>query len=473
MDPDYVVRDKKTEHGGVTQFLGFSLLLPPSALLLPFSAASLAAQKMVAPTVKPKFLPVQPLAARPALKDREFDIVLFGATGFAGGLAARYCARTYGTHGKKIRWAIAGRREAALKQLLGDLEKLDPECKSVPYMLADSGDYESLKKMALRTRVVVTTVGPFQVYGTDVVRACIETGASYCDITGEADWVKGLVDHYDDAARQTGSRIVSFAGHDCIPWDLLTMKCGDALKAKGEEMASIDIFDEVVSKPSGGTLATVFESIPPTPYRAKNMSFNPFLRLANGEKSAFNTTNCVQRGISYKAMPGAKSRWTTFFIMADVMCECVKRSNALNGYGHDLRYHERHVAPGLLAAISRYLMLVALGAVLGLPEALRFKLLPAPGLGPSEAEMDRGFLQLTAVGTGSGGSQIGARIYFKTDPGYRDTARMVVEAGLAIALSPERMKSAGGILTPAACQGDVLLERLCATGTEFAFLNKL
>jgi len=236
-------------------------------------------------------------------------------------------------------------------------------------------------------------------------------------------------------------------------------------------MTKIELLDQVNSAPSGGTLATVFNGIPPRKYQPKHLKFQPLLRLPNGSKSAYATKNCNQRVLGLHTAFGAQ-HWTTMFVMADVMKAAVTRSNALNGYGQ-VEYVERQQAPSFATAVGRYLTLLGLLAVIGLPEFIRFRLLPAPGDGPSKETMDKGFLQVSAKATGDKGSQVGCRLYFNTDPGYRDTARMLVESGLAIALSPERMLAKGGVLTPASCQGPVLLERLCATGCEFQILSAL
>ena len=152
-----------------------------------------------------------PPADRPA---EQLDLVLFGATGFTGNLAARYIAKTYGT---QIKWAIAGRRRPALETLRADLAQTQPELKSeLAILICDSSDTAQLASLVAKTKVVISTVGPFALYGSSLVAACAVAGTHYCDITGESDWVREMVDRYDDAARKSGARIVHFCG-TCSP----------------------------------------------------------------------------------------------------------------------------------------------------------------------------------------------------------------------------------------------------------------
>jgi short subunit dehydrogenase-like uncharacterized protein len=136
-------------------------------------------------------------------------------------LAAQYIAKTYGV--KSFKWAIAGRRLSVLEQIRTELSKIDSSLSNLPIIIADSSDVPSLFNMIKQTKVIISTAGPFSVYGSDLVRACAYCGTHYCDITGESDWVRDMIDKYDDVARSTGARIVNLAGHDCIPWDLVTL----------------------------------------------------------------------------------------------------------------------------------------------------------------------------------------------------------------------------------------------------------
>ena len=153
---------------------------------------------------------------------RTLDLVVFGATGFTGKLACSYLAKTYG---RTIKWAVAGRRRDALEKVRG---ALGPEFHDLPILIADSTDQTALNAVAARTKVVISTAGPFSLHGSGLVAACASHGTHYCDITGEADWVRRMVLRYDDLARRSGSRIVHFCGHDCVPWDMSVLALAQA-----------------------------------------------------------------------------------------------------------------------------------------------------------------------------------------------------------------------------------------------------
>ncbi len=213
---------------------------------------------------------------------RVFDIVVFGATGFTGKMAAVYLAKKYG---RSVRWAIAGRRLSALEKIRDELLSLNkdyaglPADQCIPIIIADSGDLASLDAMNEKTICVLTTAGPFDKYGSLLVQSCARQGTHYCDITGETDWVRKMVDQHDDLARQSGARIVSFCGHDCIPWDLLVLECSKHLRKKGETLEQIEFFDEINAAPSGGTMDTVFHSLGNRVKYTSQLGFDPLLKM--------------------------------------------------------------------------------------------------------------------------------------------------------------------------------------------------
>jgi hypothetical protein len=171
-------------------------------------------------------------------KPRKHDLVMFGATGFTGRLACLYLAKQYGS---KVRWAIAGRRRDALEKIRDEVAKIDSSLKDLPIIIADSFDEAALNNMTQSTKVVITTAGPFSKYGTPLVKSCVLHGTHYCDITGETDWVREMIDQFDGVARVSGAHIVHFCGHDCVPWDLSVLKAAKFLKQKGETLSSVNI----------------------------------------------------------------------------------------------------------------------------------------------------------------------------------------------------------------------------------------
>lgn len=422
-------------------------------------AVELRKAKGVFPAIEP-----QHQAKTTPLSEREFDVVVFGATGFVGQLCVEYLAVNYPT----LKWAIAARRVDAATKLRDELaEKLNkPALKQVPCIKAAANDAASLRDMCARTRVVITAAGPYQLYGTPVVKAAIECGTSTCDITGEVDWVRGLVENYDKAAREAGSLIVSFCGNDSIPWDMSV--CALASKLGDEKLRSVVLYDEAVGSVSGGTLATVFESVPPKPYKGK-LGFDPLLLKPDGTASS---SRVKDRNVVLPA--SSRAGVLAPFFMAPVNMMVVRRSNALNEYGTAVTYREGLLQRGWGGALGILFGILALGPVLLLPGSLKYAFIPRPGQGASREELERNWLQVTGVATGERGTRVGSRLFFPKDSGYLDTARMLCECALAIALERDRMRmpTGGGVVTPGAAHGNLLLERLVKTGCKFAWMGE-
>jgi len=398
-----------------------------------------------------------------------FDIIIYGATGFTGTLAARYVDSEYGS---KVKYALGGRNQAKLEALK---DKYNLTCDIV---VADSGDKTALIAMVKQTKTIVATAGPFSRCGTLLVEACVETGTDYCDITGETNWVREMIAKYDDKARETGARIVNLCGHDSVPWDLSTYMMSKKLKAGGEELSKIDFYDDINSAPSGGTLETALgimfgkESKSKWP-ATKALGYDSLLKLPSGGKSDF---SLKAKNIGYTVELGTRGRpHRSFFFMAGVNANSVKRSNALNGYGPNVKYCEGTSFKSLFAAVLYVLGYIFYGIGIYTPP-LRWIMtsffLPKPGQGPSEEAMDAGYLHLTGIAKGSKGTVVKSTMSFNVDPGYKDTARMVVESALSLALEGDRISQIGGVFTPGSCQKEVLLERLLRSGTTYAMHEK-
>ena len=370
----------------------------------------------------PKLLIEQISKASTAVKDRSYDLVLFGATGFTGKLAAIYLAKQYG---KTVRWAIAGRRRDALEKVRDELCKIKPELSDLPLVIADSFDENSLNKMTQSTKVVITTAGPFSKYGTPLVKSCALHGTHYCDITGETDWVREMVDQFDDVAKKSGAKIVSFCGHDCIPWDLSVLKMSKYMKGKGESLVSAHFYDTITASASGGTLATMNHVLSNRIKYKSLLGFDPLLKTLTGDKSNNKLNVKNQFSIAYSPEHGC---WTGPFVMSMVMANCVRRSNAVNNYASKLEYKEVQTFPNFFAAFSTFIGLAVFGTAFFLPPlhwVLQTFFLPKPGEGPSEEFMDSSFLKVDGYGKGSNGSKVRTMIYFPTDPGYRDTVSLI------------------------------------------------
>lgn len=393
-------------------------------------------------------------------EDREFDVIVYGATGFVGQLASKYMASKYGN---TVKWAIAGRRLSALEKVKQECIELNRDMTSLTIIQVDSKDEVKLHEMCARTKVVATTVGPYQIYGTPLVRACISTSTSYCDITGEVDWHTGLIEHYDRAAIQAKSRIVSFCGNDSIPWDVSTFLLHSALQQESpqEELVQCLFMDQMAGGISGGTLATLLESVfsREPPYRPQTRG-NPFYFKHGEQEVAPSRTKFDNKSFNMMDTPLGPGG---FFMMAQVNGKVVGRSNAINQYSQNLTYTETLLAPSKSTVIARYLGMFTVGCILLMPQTIMEKLLPKAGEGPSQKTMEHGYLQVTGIGTGSSGTKVGSRVYFNSDPGYSATAKMLMETSLTIALSPEKCRE-GGVLTPAGLGGQAVFDRLVSTG---------
>ena len=261
---------------------------------------------------------------------KKYDLVLYGATGFTGVLAVRYLNATYG-HKLGVKWCIAGRSELKLKKLAAEY---GGDC---DYQVADAADEAALIKMVKSTKVVASTAGPFSRYGTLLVSICAKLGCDYCDITGETNWVREMIAKYDQIARTTNARIVVHCGHDSIPWDISSYMLAKKLKEDyNEEVIKFDFYDDIKSAPSGGTLETAFGIMFGTDKgkkftEQKKLGYDALLKNPKGGKSDF---SLKARNVSLlKFSPKKSLPHRTFFFMAPVNANAVKRSNALNHYG--------------------------------------------------------------------------------------------------------------------------------------------
>jgi short subunit dehydrogenase-like uncharacterized protein len=394
--------------------------------------------------------------------NREFDLVVWGATGFTGALVAEYLLAQYGTGGS-LRWAIAGRSEDKLAALR---ESLGSEAASVPTVVADSFDEDQLAAMAASTRVVISTVGPYAKYGSPLVAACVAAGTHYCDLAGEAHWIRQMVDQHHDAAAASGARIVHCCGFDSVPMDIgVWYLQQEARKRHGAYCSSIAMFVKATrGGPSGGTMASITNLI-------KEARADRSVARVLGDPYGLNPPDerkgpdgADQRNVRFDELPGV---WTAPFVMAGINTKVVRRSHALLGYpyGRDFRYREAvMMGKGASAWLKANAMTAGLGGFLvaagfdfsrGLLE--RF-VLPAPGEGPSREQRETGFFDLRQFGTLPDGTVIRTRITGDRDPGYGSTSKMLAESG--VCLAKDDLASGGGVLTPAAAMGDALLKRL-------------
>lgn len=467
---------------GTLTLLKYILIVLPVyiAVILPLAIVTYPAKFFMKPAKIPSLTKTEFGYERPAVIEpqsaRKYHAVIFGATGFTGRLAAKYIAKQYGSD-PSLKFAIAGRNQAVLNSLKAELATYNPKF-NVDVLVGDSSKPETLTPIIKSARVVMCTAGPFALHSSPVVQACARFGTHYVDITGESDWVRQMIDLNDDDARRTGAKIVHHCGHDCVPWDLAVMKVAEELKKKNQQLTKVEIFDEISENASGGTMATLFLSLKNRKKYKAALGFDPLMKplVVNDtaptgpSPSRTDARNQEILGFNQKALNGLGA-WVGPFVMSMVMANCVRRSNAVNNYSGDgkLKYYEAKVYPSLVAGICNMIYMVVFGTCLYSPVLVTLleKYVLQPGQGPSEELMDSGFLRVTVVGTGSENSKARATFVLETDPGYRDTARLLVESGLTLALEHDSIKVPGGVYTPAACLGDTLLKRVVDTGAKF------
>ena len=406
----------------------------------------------------------------------EFDVLVFGATSFVGKLLCRYLSERHGAAGA-LKWAAAARSQAKLEALRADL---GPAAAGLALVVADAGDAAALRAMCSRGRVVVSTVGPYALYGELLVQVCAQGGTDYCDLSGEVQWIRRMIERYEAAARASGARIVHCCGFDSIPSDLGVMFLQqEAQRRFGAPCSRIKMRVKAMrGGVSGGTVASMLNVV-------KEAAASPALRkeLANpyslcGPEAG---KGVRQPNVSSARWDEDFGAWCAPFVMAAINTRVVHRSNALQAeaYGADFRYDEAMLAgrgaKGRLAAlvITAGLGAFMLGAALPPTRWLleRF-VLPAPGAGPSPQAQRSGFYDIRFFGTTADGRSLRAKVTGDRDPGYGSTSKMLGEAGACLALDLPKSACAGGFWTPATALGDRLLLRLNAhAGLSFELLE--
>jgi len=390
---------------------------------------------------------------------REFDVIVYGASGFTGRLVAEYMQRTYGA-GSNVTWAMAGRDTAKLDGIKAQIGA------NAPVITANARDPASLEALAKRAKVVLTTVGPYQLYGEPLVAACVKTGTDYVDLCGEPNWMAEMIGKYSDAANASGARIVFSCGFDSIPFDggvfFLQEQARQRLGApvpriKGRVRSMKGTF-------SGGTMASFLATLEATkrdPSIIQTMA-NPYA-LAGAQGAPQPRGDGVQRdeGIG----------WAAPFVMAAINVKNVLRTNALTnyGYGRDFQYDEM-VATGdgpagekraraMLKQSNTQNALLNFGPTRAI---LRAFVLPKPGQGPNKEQRENGSYDVLFVGEAADGRKLRAAVSGDKDPGYASTSKMISEAALCLAQDVDRTATPGGIWTPMSAMGAKLIERLQA-----------
>ena len=388
---------------------------------------------------------------------KQFDIIIWGASSFTGQLVTEYLFNKYGS--SKIKWAIAGRNLDKLERIRSEVAD-----KNIPIFIADSFDEDSLSKFVKKANVVCSTVGPYSLYGTKLVKLCVENNTNYCDITGEAHWIRTIIDSFHEKAKSKKIKIVNSCGFDSIPSDMGVYFIQNEIKkvyknhARSIKMRVAGIRGGI----SGGTYGSI----------------NNLLKEAYADKSVFKVLNNPY-GLNPKGkMVGLDKKdlrkiifdkesnsWIYPFIMAGINTKIVRRSNALSNfqYGKDFRYEEAMMSGRGISGLWKAILAIFPLAMVSLnPNSFLKKIvnsyMPKPGEGPGVDKRKNGFYNLRFYIIIDEKRKAFAKVIGDSDPGYGSTSKMLAESALCLAF--DKLPEKYGVLTPSVAMGDSLLKRL-------------
>ena len=389
------------------------------------------------------------------MSDKSFDVVIYGATGFTGKLVVEYMQEKYGND-EDVSWAIAGRSKEKLIAVSEDLKVGS----NVPHLLVDSNDTDSIVSMVQQAKCVLTTVGPYQLYGANILQQCVIHGVDYVDLCGEPGWMHEMINEHAEQAKETGARIVFSCGFDSIPFDLgvyflqkevIARHGQPASNVRGRVRAMNGEFSGGTAASLGATMASLKEK--PELFE---ILVNPFA-LSNG------FTGPEQAQDSKPIYDDKLETWVAPFFMAPINTKNVHRSNALMDhlYGEDFCYNEMWIqGPGEEGKAAAEFV----GSMNPLADA------PAPGEGPSKESRENGNYDVLFCADLTDGSSLHASVSGDMDPGYGSTSKMIAES--ALCLVNDCAELGGGIYTPAPAMGEKLITRLQANaGLSFKIEN--
>ncbi|MEM7504131.1 MAG: saccharopine dehydrogenase NADP-binding domain-containing protein [Pseudomonadota bacterium] len=403
------------------------------------------------------------------------ELVIFGATSFVGQILCHHLAERFAPN--ELNWAMAGRSVAKLDGLKASL----PEShRGIPSIVADAADEAALKSMVDQARVVVSTVGPYDLYGEPLVKVCAESGVDYCDLTGEVQWIRRMIAAYEDTAVASGARIVHCCGFDSLPSDLgVYFLQQHAMERFGAYCERVKMRVRAMrGGASGGTIASMMNI-------AKQVAADPELRRELADPYSICPRDSKpatrQPNVSFAKHDADFDAWVTPFIMAAINTRIVHRSNALSDYtyGKDFRYDEAVLTgrgvKGRAAATTAALAIGSFmaGASMAPTRWVLEKFVPAQGEGPSPTQQEEGFFNLLFLGKTAKGERIQVKVTGDRDPGYGSTAKMLTQAGLCLARDIDKGAAPGGFPTPATIFGSKLIDRLQAhAGLTFELVDE-
>lgn len=387
--------------------------------------------------------------------EKEYEVVVFGATGFTGKLVAEYLFKQYGV-GKSLRWAIAGRSLDKLNSAKRDIGELTNDANGanlIPTIVADSHNEESLNSLCARTDCIASTVGPFAKHGTLLVKCCVKNGTAYCDTTGETVWIKNIIDMFHDEAVANKVRLVPSCAFDSLPSDLGALKMVNGMKGAGETGIGevVHFIGPMKGGMSGGTAHTILNIFANESKSAiQRVANDPYVLAPEGYKGP---SEVEKKGMHWEK---EHKVYSAPFVMAGSNSRVVLRSAGLLEYGSKFQFRE---VTALLNPVKAFLVTVLsfLGLISMILPPTRWiakQFLPKPGDGPSRKAMEKGYTFTTLVSSDEDKKkhytvEVGIT---KGDAGYLSTAFMLAESAICLAQSKNE-EGAYGLLTPASCPG--------------------
>jgi len=411
-------------------------------------------------------------------EDCEFDLIVFGATSFTGKLVTEYLWKNY-PPSDFFKWAIAGRDKGKLEEVQSRLSTEKSNQKKISIITANSNDQATLEDLAKKTKVILTTVGPYAIYGSKLVAACAKHGTDYCDLAGETQWISKMIAAHEKMAKETGARIIHACGFDAIPSDMGVFYLQKHAQERFQEpIHKIKMYVKAMrGGASGGTIASILNII------KEGKSNRDIARLVShpyalnpkdkrdGPDKRDNNTFTLDKTLNL---------WTAPFIMSSINTRIVRRSNALMNYPYtkDFSYTESVLCgKNLSGAFKSVIMTMVLGFFLLLSsnkmtrKYIIEKMLPKPGEGPTKKQRENGFFKILMAGQISEDNLLKLEITGDQDPGYGSTSKMLSEAAICLAFDDIQIE--GGHWTPASALGEKLLGRLeSKAGMKFKILEK-
>jgi short subunit dehydrogenase-like uncharacterized protein len=415
------------------------------------------------------------------MKNPSYDVVVFGATSFVGQILCRYLLQEFGTAtrpgARRLTWAMAGRSRTKLDELISSL---GAHAKNIPVIVADAADETALAALCQQTRVVISTVGPYALFGEPLVKACATLGTDYCDLSGEVPWMARMIPKYSSAAKVSGARIVHCCGFDSIPSDMgVWFLQQQSLLHYGEPCTDIKMRVKAIrGAASGGTVASIVNVVREavSDRTVRKIMTDPYSLCSTREVNSVRQTN-----ITGAVFDNDFQAWAAPFVMSAINTRVVLRSHALLNYpyGQSFQYHEamltgkgwrgRARAMATSAGLAGFVAGAALPPTRWLMEKF---ILPAAGEGPNVEAQENGFFDLRFVGRTADGRELHTQVTGDRDPGYGSTAKMLGEAAACLATDVSKANVAGGFWTPASALGTALHTRLVAhAGLTFMVLE--